>query len=175
MADAPSKKRWDAENTKVISVKFMRRTDQDVIDFLENKNKHEIICAALREYKANHTEVVEKVGPEPDLNWKKSDYELVLISPELRASMQRILDDHRRRCAESYLEMLRSMSGLPEEQLVNGALNLERERADGVPVGGGYGNHWLQALSIKNPVSALLVCELIEDKDFPEPGAGSQP
>lgn len=54
MPDAPSKKRWDAENVRVFTVKLFRKTEQDVIEYLEPRNKREIICAALREYMANH-------------------------------------------------------------------------------------------------------------------------
>lgn len=54
MADPPSKKRWDAEHTVFIAVKFQRKTDQDCIDFLDGKNKRDTICAALREYMKNH-------------------------------------------------------------------------------------------------------------------------
>lgn len=54
MSDPPSKKRWDAKNIVLISVKFQRKKDQDCIDFLEGKNKRDTICAALREYMENH-------------------------------------------------------------------------------------------------------------------------
>lgn len=54
MPDAPSKKRWDAENVRIFTVKLFRKTEQDVIEYLEPRNKREIICAALREYMANH-------------------------------------------------------------------------------------------------------------------------
>lgn len=50
MADAPSKLKWDKLHTKVITIKFQRKTDQDVIDFLDGKNYRDTICAALREY-----------------------------------------------------------------------------------------------------------------------------
>lgn len=56
MSDPPSKIRWDKENVRIFTVKLMRRTDQDVIEFLEPKNKRDIICAALREYMKNHPE-----------------------------------------------------------------------------------------------------------------------
>ena len=52
--DTEAKKRWDKENTVFIGIKFQRKTDQDVIDFLEGKNKRDTICAALREYISNH-------------------------------------------------------------------------------------------------------------------------
>lgn len=52
--DSESKKRWDKEHTFFIGVKFQKKTDQDVIDFLEGKNKKNTICAAIREYMKNH-------------------------------------------------------------------------------------------------------------------------
>ena len=57
--DTEAKKRWDKENTFFIGIKFQKKTDQDVIDFLANKNKRDTICAALREYMANHKEELE--------------------------------------------------------------------------------------------------------------------
>lgn len=56
MPDSPWKKKWDAANIVLISVKFQRKKDQDCIDFLEGKNKRDTICAALREYMENHKE-----------------------------------------------------------------------------------------------------------------------
>ena len=60
MADAPSKKRWDKEHTVLMTIKFQRKTDQDCIDFLDGKNRRNTICAALREYMANHKEKGEE-------------------------------------------------------------------------------------------------------------------
>lgn len=54
--DTEAKKRWDKENTFFIGIKFQKKTDQDVIDFLEGKNKRNIILAAIREYMENHKE-----------------------------------------------------------------------------------------------------------------------
>ena len=54
MPDYPSKRKWDKENTVLIAIKFQKKTDQDVIDFLEGKNKRDTVLAALREYMANH-------------------------------------------------------------------------------------------------------------------------
>lgn len=54
MPDSPSKRRWDAEHTVHVSIKFQRKTDQDCIDYLEGKNKRDTICAALREYMKGH-------------------------------------------------------------------------------------------------------------------------
>lgn len=55
-ADPPSKQKWDAVNTRTFSVKLFRKTENDVIEFLEDKNKRNIICAAIREYMENHKE-----------------------------------------------------------------------------------------------------------------------
>ena len=60
MADAPSKIRWDKENVRVYTFKLFRKKDQDVIDYLENKNKHDAITSAIREYMKNHPEGSEK-------------------------------------------------------------------------------------------------------------------
>lgn len=55
MADYPSKRRWDKENTVLVTIKFQRKTDQDVIDYLtDGRNKKDAICAAIREYIKNH-------------------------------------------------------------------------------------------------------------------------
>ena len=54
MPDRESKKKWDAKNVRIFTVKFFRKTDQDVIEYLEGKNKRNILCAAIREYMANH-------------------------------------------------------------------------------------------------------------------------
>lgn len=59
MPDAPSKKRWDAENVRVITFKLFRKNDEDVIGYLEGKNKRDTICAALREYMEHHKEDTE--------------------------------------------------------------------------------------------------------------------
>ena len=56
MPDSPSKRKWDAENLVIITIKFQRRKDQDVIDYLEGKNKRDTICAALRYYMEHHKE-----------------------------------------------------------------------------------------------------------------------
>lgn len=56
MPDSPSKRKWDAENLVIITVKFQRRKDQDVIDYLDGKNKRDTICAALRYYMEHHKE-----------------------------------------------------------------------------------------------------------------------
>ena len=94
--------------------------------------------------------------------------EIVAISPKLQEAMQKIYDNSKRNAIDSYLNMIRSMSRMPEDQLVEGALNLARDRANGQEIGSSFGNHWLQALSIKNPVSAILVNEMIESGNIPD-------
>jgi len=59
MSDPPSKIKWDKENIVLIAIKFQRKFDQDCIDFLEGKNKRNVVIAALREYMANHPEEME--------------------------------------------------------------------------------------------------------------------
>ena len=59
MPDAPSKRRWDAENTIVFSIKLMKRTEEDIVKFLDDcvsrgVSKGAIIKTALREYMKNH-------------------------------------------------------------------------------------------------------------------------
>lgn len=51
-----SQVRWMADNTKVFSIRFMRKTDQDVIDYLEPRNKRNTILSAVREYMKKHPE-----------------------------------------------------------------------------------------------------------------------
>lgn len=56
MSDPESKQRWDAVNTRIFTFKLFRKTDEDVIQFLEPRNKRNTICAAIREYMENHKE-----------------------------------------------------------------------------------------------------------------------
>lgn len=49
MPEKPSKKRWDRENTVLMTTKFQRKTDQDVIDYLmDGRNKRNTILKAIR-------------------------------------------------------------------------------------------------------------------------------
>ena len=61
--------------------------------------------------------------------------EIVAISPKLQAAMQEIYDNSKRNAIDSYLDMIRSLSKMPEDQLVEGALNLARDRANGQDIG----------------------------------------
>lgn len=54
MPDPPSKQRWDAKNAYIMTVKLMRRTDEDVIDFLDGKNRRDTILEVVRYYIENH-------------------------------------------------------------------------------------------------------------------------
>jgi hypothetical protein len=54
-SDPESKKRWDKENTVMVSIKFQKKTDGDIIGFLQDNavgeiTKQDIIKAALRMY-----------------------------------------------------------------------------------------------------------------------------
>lgn len=47
---------WDKKNAVMTSVKLLRSTDADILQFLEGKAKQTIIKKALREYMTNHPE-----------------------------------------------------------------------------------------------------------------------
>ena len=50
---------WDKKNTVMVSVKLVRSTDADILQFLEGKQKQTVIKLALREYMKNHKEETE--------------------------------------------------------------------------------------------------------------------
>ena len=59
MPQPPSQTRWTKENTFMVSLKLMKRTDQDIIDFLQanetpDRSKQRILKDAMREYMENH-------------------------------------------------------------------------------------------------------------------------
>lgn len=59
--DSEAKKKWDKENMVFVAFKLFRKinekqNDQDIIDYLQDKTKGEVIKAALREYIENHKE-----------------------------------------------------------------------------------------------------------------------
>lgn len=61
MGDAESKKRWDKQNVLFVTTKLFRavgesNNDQDIIDFLNGKQRATVIKQALREYMENHKE-----------------------------------------------------------------------------------------------------------------------
>ena len=57
-SDSEAKKRWDRENTVTVTIKFQRKSDTDIIDYLEsasgNSTKQSIIKEAVRYYMKNH-------------------------------------------------------------------------------------------------------------------------
>ena len=54
---------WDKKNTVMTSVKLVRSTDADILQFLEGKQKQTVIKAALREYMKNHKEETNDAIP----------------------------------------------------------------------------------------------------------------
>ena len=57
--DSESKKAWDKENMVFVGFKLFRRVkdsdnDQDIIDYLQGKERSKIIKQALREYMTTH-------------------------------------------------------------------------------------------------------------------------
>lgn len=68
-------KKWAKEKTVVISLRFQKSTDADIIEYLEGKSKQGTIKAALREYIANHKQDTFAAQPaaeekqQPDYSW----------------------------------------------------------------------------------------------------------
>ena len=60
MADSEAKRAWMRENSVMIPLKVMKRTESDILDFLESETKrtgmarNAIIKTALREYMERH-------------------------------------------------------------------------------------------------------------------------
>lgn len=59
MPDSEAKKAWDKKNMVFCAFKLFRASgrgenDQDIIDYMDGKQKSEIIKKALREYMENH-------------------------------------------------------------------------------------------------------------------------
>ena len=59
MPDSEAKKKWIKDNTIVFSIKLMKRTEADIIEFLEKYqeqgiSKATVFKAAIREYIKNH-------------------------------------------------------------------------------------------------------------------------
>ena len=57
--DSEAKKAWDKENMVFVGFKLFRevkgkRNDQDIIDYLDGKNRSDIIKVAIREYMGSH-------------------------------------------------------------------------------------------------------------------------
>lgn len=59
--DSKAKKDWMRENTRVFAVKVMKRTESDLLEFLEKQERPSTtIKNALREYMKNHPEESEE-------------------------------------------------------------------------------------------------------------------
>lgn len=52
--DMEKRKKWERENTAVITMKLQRSTDADILAYLDGKSKQTVIKAALREYMGRH-------------------------------------------------------------------------------------------------------------------------
>ena len=62
MPDSEAKRKWIKENTIIFSIKLMKKTEADIIEFLDQQMSNGIakgttIKTALREYMDNHKEV----------------------------------------------------------------------------------------------------------------------
>lgn len=60
MPESEAKKRWMQSNTTMVTVKMVNKSDADLLEFLEGKQKATVIKAALREYMINHPELKEE-------------------------------------------------------------------------------------------------------------------
>lgn len=54
MADSEAKKKWIRENSKVLSIKMMLKSDHDILEYLDGVPKATTIKAAMREYMAKY-------------------------------------------------------------------------------------------------------------------------
>ena len=54
MPESEAKTRWMRENTTNLTIKFMHKSDADILAFLEGKTKAAVIKTALREYMTIH-------------------------------------------------------------------------------------------------------------------------
>lgn len=54
MPESEAKTRWMRENTTILTIRLMHKSDADILAFLEGKTKASVIKTALREYMANH-------------------------------------------------------------------------------------------------------------------------
>ena len=52
--DMEKRKKWERENTVVITMKLQRSTDADILEYLIGKSKQTVIKTALREYMERH-------------------------------------------------------------------------------------------------------------------------
>ena len=57
--ESEAKKRWMQNNTTMISVKMIKKSDADILEYLQGEAKATIIKAALREYMERHPKARE--------------------------------------------------------------------------------------------------------------------
>ena len=61
MPDSEAKKKWMKENSKIVPIKFMKRTESDILEYLEDKPTATVIKKALRYYMTHEDEVNEYI------------------------------------------------------------------------------------------------------------------
>lgn len=54
LSDNETQRAWQKENTVVITMRLQKKTDADILSYLEGKAKQTIIKDAIREYMQNH-------------------------------------------------------------------------------------------------------------------------
>ena len=59
-------KKWAKEKTVVLSLRFQKSTDADIIEYLEGKSKQGTIKEALREYMKNHPSAAQPAQEETE-------------------------------------------------------------------------------------------------------------
>ena len=61
VAESEAKKKWNRDNMLLIGLKLHRRNDDDIIEFLtqKDKEKQKYIKIAIREYMANHPDELQ--------------------------------------------------------------------------------------------------------------------
>lgn len=57
--ESEAKKAWMRDNTTMVSVKMVNKSDADILEYLQGEAKATIIKAALREYMERHPKVRE--------------------------------------------------------------------------------------------------------------------
>ena len=60
MTDSPAKKQWMKDNTTMVTVKMVNKSDSDLLRYLDGKAKATVIKAALREYMERHPDPVKE-------------------------------------------------------------------------------------------------------------------
>ena len=87
--------------------------------------------------------------------------EIITVSPVLHTAVK--IQKEKKECLHSYLEAVTALSRLPEDALVEGALEYAKHLKGAPDI---TGNTWLQALSMKDEELARSVQEMIEQNNF---------